>query len=134
MADLLPMSEATALALHAAVLIAKRGEPLSTSSIATELHASEAHVSKVLQQLVRSGVLRSKRGPQGGYTLACSPGEISLRHVYEVFEGKMRTDGCLFDRRMCGRLECILGDLVAEVRERIVDHFSLTTLDGVTDN
>jgi Rrf2 family protein len=129
MANLLPMSEAAALALHASVLLVNRSRPLSTAVIADELCASEAHVSKVLQQLVRSGFLTSRRGPQGGYDFARPPHEISLRHVYEVFEGPMRTDGCLFDRPICGRLECILGTLVADVRRRVVDHFSSTTLD-----
>jgi hypothetical protein len=41
----------------------------------------------------------------------------------------MRTDGCLFDKPICARLECILGDIVQDVRMRVLDHFSSTMLD-----
>lgn len=128
MAELLRMSEATALALHTMVIIAGSEEPISASPMAQRLCASEAHVFKVLQQLVRSGLLRSKRGPRGGYALARPADEMTLMDVYEVFEGSMRTDGCLFDTTTCGELDCILGGLVEDVRTKVVDYFSSTTL------
>jgi len=129
MADFLRMSEATALALHAMVSVAGQTDPMSAASIASELSASEAHLFKVLQQLVRSGLLQSKRGPYGGYVLARSAGSITLLDVYEVFEGPMRRDGCLFSQPVCGELNCILGTLVEDVRAQVVEHFSSTTLE-----
>jgi len=128
MANLLKLSEATALALHTMVMISQQDTPISATPMAKRLSASEAHVFKVLQQLVRSGLLRSKRGPHGGYLLARPAEEITLMDVYEVFEGPMRKDGCLFSQSVCGGLDCILGGLVQDVRTRVVDHFSSTTL------
>lgn len=129
MADLLKMSEATALALHTMVIIGKQEAPISASPMAEQLCASEAHIFKVLQQLVRAGLLRSKRGPRGGYALARPANEITLMDVYEVFEGSMRKDGCIFGKATCGQLDCILGNLVEDVRMKVVDHFSSTTLE-----
>ena len=129
MADLLRMSEATALALHTMVIIGKQEAPISASPMAEQLCASEAHISKVLQQLVRAGLLRSKRGPHGGYVLARSAAAITLMDVYEVFEGPMRKDGCLFGKSTCSQLDCILGDLVGDVRMKVVTHFASTTLE-----
>lgn len=128
MAELLRMSEATALALHTMVIVSASDEPISASPMAQQLCASEAHVFKVLQQLVRAGLLKSKRGPRGGYALARPAEEITLMDVYEVFEGSMRTDGCLFDATVCNSLDCILGGLVEDVRTRVVNHFTSTTL------
>ena len=116
MSNLLKMSEATALALHTMVIIGKQDTPISASPMAEQLRASEAHIFKVLQQLVRAGMLRSKRGPHGGYVLARSADAITLMDVYEVFEGPMRKDGCLFGKEACSRLDCILGNLVEDVR------------------
>ncbi|MCK5213703.1 MAG: Rrf2 family transcriptional regulator [Dehalococcoidia bacterium] len=129
MADLLKMSEATALALHTMVIIGKQEAPISASPMAEQLCASEAHIFKVLQQLVRAGLLRSKRGPRGGYALARPANEITLMDVYEVFEGPMRKDGCIFGKATCSRLDCILGNLVENVRMKVVDHFSSTTIE-----
>lgn len=125
---MLKLSEATALALHTMVIIGKQETPISASPMAKQLSASEAHVFKVLQQLVRAGLLRSKRGPHGGYLLARSADEITLMDVYEVFEGPMRCDGCLFGEPICERSGCILGNLVGDVRMKVVDYFSSTTL------
>jgi Rrf2 family transcriptional regulator, nitric oxide-sensitive transcriptional repressor len=128
MANLLKLSEATALALHTMVIISKQDDPISAAPMALQLSASEAHVFKVLQQLVRAGLLRSKRGPNGGYVLARAAEKITLMDVYEVFEGAMRKDGCLFSKSVCGELDCILGGLVQDVRTKVVEHFSSTTL------
>lgn len=129
MANMLRLSEATTLALHTMVIISNQADPISATPMAEQLQASEAHVFKVLQQLVRSGLLRSKRGPHGGYTLARPAAEITLMDVYEVFEGPMRNDGCLFSQSVCGEVDCILGTLVEDVRMKVVKHFSSTTLD-----
>lgn len=134
MANLLKLSEATALALHTMVIISNQNDPISAAPMAEQLQASEAHVFKVLQQLVRSGLLRSKRGPHGGYALARPADDITLMDVYEVFEGPMRADGCLFSQSVCGGLNCILGTLVEDVRTRVIDHFSSTTLDQAGKN
>jgi len=133
MADLIRMLEATALGLHAMVVVARRDEPTSTAQIATELRASEAHLSKVLQQLVRVGLLTSKRGPSGGYTLAKPPTEISLLDVYEALEGPLRQDGCLFTEPVCRQAECILGDLVKRLRSEVHDHLRSTSLSDVAN-
>lgn len=128
MADLLKLSEATALALHTMVIIGEQETPISASPMAEQLRASEAHIFKVLQQLVRAGLLRSKRGLHGGYVLARSADEITLMDVYEVFEGPMRKDGCLFGQSTCSRMDCILGELVGDMRTKVVNHFATTTL------
>ncbi|MCK5247801.1 Rrf2 family transcriptional regulator [Candidatus Bipolaricaulota bacterium] len=134
MANLLKLSEATALALHTMVIIGKHETPVSASPMAEQLCASEAHIFKVLQQLVRAGLLRSKRGPHGGYVLARPADEITLMDVYEVFEGPMRKDGCLFGKPACSRLDCILGNLVEDVRMKVVNHFASTTLKQARNN
>ena len=128
MADLLKLSEATALALHTMVIIGEHETPTSASPMAEQLCASEAHIFKVLRQLVRAGLLTSKRGLHGGYVLARSADEITLMDVYEVFEGPMRRDGCLFGQSTCSRMNCILGELVEDVRTKVVNHFATTTL------
>ncbi len=132
MADLIRMSEATALALHTmAVIAASEEEPISTARVATELRASGAHLSKVLQRLVRVGLLNSKRGPTGGYVLAKPAAKISLLDVYEALEGPLRRDGCLFDEPICGRVQCILGNLIGHLRDETHAYMSTTSLSQI---
>jgi Rrf2 family protein len=133
MADLIRMSEATALGLHTMAVVARRNGPTSTAQIAAELHASETHLSKVLRQLVRAGLLGSRRGPGGGYALAKGSGEISLLDVYEAFEGPLRQDGCLFAEPICGEVNCILGDLVERLRRKAHAQLASTSLSDIAN-
>ena len=45
------------------------------------------YLEQIFQWLRRAGLVTSKRGPGGGYTLSRSPARISLREVVEAVEG-----------------------------------------------
>jgi len=60
-----------------------------SSAIAKEYGIPLEYLLKILQQLVRGGVLRSKRGPRGGFTLARPAEEISILEVIESVDGPM---------------------------------------------
>jgi Rrf2 family protein len=132
MARFLEMSEATALGLHAMVLIAGSEDLVSAESLAQSLQASQAHLSKVLKSLSDAGFLLSKRGPSGGYQLAQPASAISLLRIYEALQGAMRLDGCLFDKPICDRVHCFLGELVEQVRGTVFEHLAKTTLADVS--
>ena len=128
MARFVEMSEATALGLHAMVLIAKSEGLVSAETLAQTLHASRAHLAKVLTTLSEAGFLASRRGPSGGYQLAHPASSISLLRVYESLQGAIRLDSCLFDKQICDQVHCILGDLVERVRGEVFEYLASTTL------
>ena len=47
------------------------------------------YLLKILQQLVRANVLRSKRGPRGGFSLAKSTSKITMLEVIEAVDGPL---------------------------------------------
>ncbi len=128
MAQLVKFSEATALALHAMALVAQARGPVSAKEIAQHLQASEAHVAKVLHILAQAGLLDAKRGPSGGYILARPKEEITLLQIYEVVEGPLRQDRCVFNESVCKQARCILNGLVAQVRREVAKYLESTTL------
>ncbi len=128
MAELVRMSEATAIGMHAMIVLAEAGEPMSASATAGTLDVSPAHLSKVLQTLTRAGLLEARRGPHGGYCLSRPQSDIRLLDVYEALEGPLRQDECLFARPLCRREKCVLGDVVAGVRKQVLDYLRRTTL------
>ena len=133
MTGILKISEAASLALHTAVLLAiKEDKVFSTGEIAREIKVSEAHLSKVLQRLTRAGVVQSLRGPKGGFKLARSPDEITLLQVYEALEGSLAPKGCLFESRICGTGDCILGGLIAGVNNQVGEYLAKTKLSDLT--
>ena len=134
MANLLRMSEATALALHTMVYLARDPEhPVPAREIAGSLHASEAHLAKVLQRLSRAGLVKAQRGPTGGYSTTGNGAEITLLEVYEAIEGSLRSNHCLFEAPVCDGGDCIMGDLLERIHEQVRSYLSETRLSDLIE-
>lgn len=129
MANLIRFSTPASLALHASALLARHdGERLSNQAIATALRASEHHLAKVMHQLVRAGVVRSTRGPSGGFELGKPAAEATLLEVYEAVEGPVGASECLLGEYVCDGTQCMVGDLVHSVHMQVRKYLADTTL------
>lgn len=128
MSSVLKISEATALGIHACIIIAKSESRISASEIADMLKASEAHLAKVLQRLVRAGLIFSNRGPKGGFKLAKESADIHLLEIYEAVDGEMPLKNCLFEKPACGGVKCPLSGFLGKVNDEVRDYFAKTTL------
>jgi Rrf2 family iron-sulfur cluster assembly transcriptional regulator len=85
------ISRSTGYALLAVGYIAKhqhKGIVLS-QSISKEYDIPLEYLLKILQQLVRANILRSKRGPRGGFSLAKPVGKITMLQVIEAADGPL---------------------------------------------
>lgn len=75
-----------------------RGETLRTArDLARESRLPVSTVSKLLKQLLQSGLLTSHRGTKGGYVLARSPRQISVVEIIAAIEGPMALTECSTD-------------------------------------
>jgi len=63
---------------------------VSAMRISKEYAIPLEYLLKILQQLVRGKVLKSKRGPRGGFSLARDPKDISMRQMIEAVDGPMK--------------------------------------------
>ena len=62
---------------------------VGAGTISKEYDIPMEYLLKILQQLVRANILRSKRGPRGGFSMARSPREINMREIIEATTGPM---------------------------------------------
>ena len=132
MSKLLRTSEAAALGLHAAVILAASPDaPVRARELAERLGASEAHLAKVMQRLGKAGLVNSTRGPKGGFMLDRPADQVSLLDVYEAIEGPIEPSACLFGRPVCGRKACIFGDFLTEFEARFRDYLANATLEAL---
>jgi len=130
----LRISEAASLALHSVVLLAANGKRvISTRDIAAALEVSEAHLSKVLQRLAKTGLVRSVRGPKGGFAVSKPGDEITLLEVYEAIEGPLPPSTCLFGVPICGGQKCIFGGALQSVHEQLRKYLSGTKVSELVD-
>lgn len=114
------MSDATSLALHSMVyMVQAGGELVTVKEMADAMGFSHAHLSKVLQRLVKAGLLESVRGPSGGFRLARPADQVSMLEVYEAIEGPLNACTCFVGRDLaqCPFAQCILGDLPRKLTE-----------------
>ncbi|MEJ2745114.1 MAG: Rrf2 family transcriptional regulator, partial [bacterium] len=76
----------------------------------------------------KGGLVRSVRGPGGGFVLGRSAADISLLDVYESIEGKCEESKCLFDVAVCRGEGCILGDIMERVDGQLRRYLAGTKL------
>jgi Rrf2 family protein len=130
--NVLRISDAASLAMHTMVLLASTPEDVvSTGEIAEVLRASEAHLSKILQRLSKAGLVKSTRGPSGGFKLAKEPEEICLLEVYEAMDGPLPESACLLDTPICVGPDCVLGGILKGIGDELKKYLGKTSLDGL---
>lgn len=62
--------------------------------ISRRQHISQRYLEQIFQSLKKAGILTSKRGPQGGYTLARKLDEITLAEIVKASEGDLKLVEC----------------------------------------
>jgi len=86
-------------------------------------------LAKVLQRLVRTGLLASTQGTRGGYTLSRSPKSISLVDVIQAIDGPFTVTACSTEKHDCEQYsKCSVRDPLWQIRERIVAALGTVTL------
>jgi Rrf2 family iron-sulfur cluster assembly transcriptional regulator len=85
------ITQTSEFAIKALMVLARSQEegPLGPREIARRIGSSPSYLSKTMSQLVKSGLLRSQRGPSGGMVLARPPAEITLLDVVESCQGML---------------------------------------------
>lgn len=130
---MLRISDAVNLAFHAMMILAteRDGQPLSVSAMAERLGMSENHLAKVMQRLTKVGLVTSKRGPKGGFTIGRPAADIHLMDIYVSMEGPLPDRECLLNEPMCDGTCCLLGGLLGAINEQVREHLSRTSLEYV---
>jgi Rrf2 family transcriptional regulator, cysteine metabolism repressor len=69
------------------------GGPLKLEQIAELTEAPRSVLEQVMPVLRAAGIVRSARGPEGGYRLNKPAGELTLERVVRLFEGQLAPIG-----------------------------------------
>ena len=97
--------------------------------LAVESRLALPTVSKLLKELLQSGVLVSHRGIKGGYTLARDPREISVAEIIAALEGPIALTECSTDvSGLCDLEQCC----PIKNNQRIISQAVRGALDSVT--
>jgi Rrf2 family transcriptional regulator, cysteine metabolism repressor len=105
--------------------------PVSINIVAKESLVPYAYLEQLIVPLRKAGLVESKRGAQGGYTLTRSPELVRVGEVYRVMEGPVAPMDCVSEDpadQTCPLIDgCETRPVWLRVRDSIVD-----TLDSMT--
>lgn len=125
-------------ALRAIYELAKRkGDgPIKISDIALAQAIPRRFLEVILNQLKGSGIVMSKRGFYGGYSLAKSPDQVTVGDVFRYLskdEGDAKCIACV-SQKACPFLDqCAFSNLWHEVKAAAFDIYDATTMQDLLD-
>lgn len=122
-------SQTVEYALRAVVYLAGQSPSArTTEEIAKVTRVPQAYLSKVLQNLVQSGILRSQRGIGGGIALVKSPNELTILEVVNAVDPIRRIQECPLGLAAHGVRLCPLHKRLDNALASVEEAFQSTTL------
>ncbi len=89
------ISQTVEYALRAIVTIAQQeGRPFTAKQISATTQVPLPYLSKLMQGLVRGGIVTSQRGLHGGFVLVKAPKQLTLWEIIDVVEPIQRIRNC----------------------------------------
>jgi Rrf2 family protein len=119
-------------AIHAMALATAVGGRVTAALCAEELGVSPSYLAKVLQSLVRGGLLSSTRGAAGGFELARDPAKLSCLEVLEAVDGPLPDRACFFGETVCSKGGCALKTMCERVTKTVRGALESTSIAAVS--
>jgi Rrf2 family protein len=117
------ITRATEYAIRAVLYMAKQpwGKTVLKKDICRAQGVTPAFLTKILQPLIRNGIVGSQRGVCGGFYLAKDPAEVTLLDIVNAEEGLPHLNACLAEDDVCPRDElCPVHRVWREARSNLM--------------
>ena len=93
-----------------------QGKPSPISKIAKKHKISPKFLSQIAQELKHAGILASKEGVSGGYSLVQRADKIKILDVLKILDGELVEGKCFEDDHEC---TCGAGEMWSEIKEQM---------------
>lgn len=111
-----------------------KGRLPGSAEISAETDAPHFYVSKILQKLVRAGVIGSVKGKGGGFFFDKKKPDISLEELIVITEGSKRLYGCGFGFNSCSDDNpCPIHNSYSSVRSALLEMARVETIGTIAD-
>jgi len=108
--------------------------PVTIREISERQDVSVAYLEQILNSLRKAGIIKSIKGPGGGYLLGMKPAEISIGAILRELEGPVAITSCLDPKEGCIRVEgCVTHLLWKSLGEKIESFLDTMTLQDLFD-
>jgi Rrf2 family protein len=120
----LVITRATEYAIRTIIYLAKhpKGEIVLKKDICRTQDVTPAFLTKILQPLIKAGIVSSQRGVGGGFLLNKGAEAITLLDILEAEEGPLSLNHCLTEKGLCQREAlCSAHRVWSEAQQSMVD-------------
>ncbi len=115
--------------------------PAQIKDISRRQNISPRYLEQIFQDLKKAGLLKSRRGPQGGYSLARPADQISVKEIILAAEGELLLVNCVKGLRKEGEAaptcefdnQCLTQHIWAEGSRILGDYFDTISLKDLCD-
>ena len=128
------LSTRSRYAARAIIEIAKQAgdKPITRKTICDSQQISSSYLENILIILKNQGIIKTTRGPKGGYTLAKESSDITMYDIVSVFEGSISAVHCVDDPSSCARnMNCptkIIWEELMEAQPAVLKKFTIEKL------
>lgn len=131
MSGMLAISKAMSIAIHLCLCLAESKDHFcSTKEVAKKCQLSIHHLAKIVQKLVKAGIVKSIRGSQGGVQLLKPSHQITLASLMDILDD-YQMSGCLLSPSICQAHPCALGHWMQEENKKISAMMQKTTIKDI---
>ena len=121
--------------LRAVINLARtnHNRPVSIGSIAAEENVSSEFLEQIFFKLKKAGLIRSVRGPGGGFILNRAPADISVNDILQAVGETHGLTPCTLHRKtLCERPEpCAAHDIWTGLQKTMEDYLTNVTLKDI---
>ena len=100
--------------------------------IATRLSVPKHFLGKIMQQVVKAGLLKSTKGPYGGFSLAAETLATPVIRLVEITDGMEQFSMCVLKLKYCNGLNpCPLHFEMEEIKKNYLNVFTKNTFEDL---
>lgn len=120
----------TDYAIRTVVYLARQeGRAANVTRVASAMGIPKAFLAKIVQRLVKRGILETTRGAKGGVRLLKEPEEIDLYTILEAIQGTAGINLCVSGRGTCGfKGTCAVHPVWVEMRKEVERRLKTQTI------
>lgn len=109
-------------------------EPISIKKISESQKISEYYLEQLFSALRKADIIKSIRGPKGGYVLSREPKDITIADVINVLEGPIEIASCI-ENDCCNNIDCCATRLLwSKIKNSIDDVMESVSLQDIVDD
>ncbi len=119
-------------AIRIMVMLSKldKEDAVNAATISEKQNIPSRFTVKILRKLVLAGLVKSRKGASGGYSLSGAAEDITLLRIVEVTDGPVAVNKCVGDESKCtlDKTACSISHIMMDINNHIVEKLKSISL------